>query len=116
MLKALFASGALIACSTGAAYADGFYLNPEYNAGFSGNQFAGSSLEGHVGWEKGAFYIQGGPALANDGSDSEWGWSAKTGVGAPVTEKFDIYGEVSVAKFEARDAGYGLKVGGKYKF
>ena len=45
---------------------DGLYVNPEYNAGFSGASFAGSSLELHVGYEKGPWYIQAGPALANE--------------------------------------------------
>jgi hypothetical protein len=38
------------------------------------------------------------------------------GIGASVSSAFNIYGEVSAAKFDDADAGYGLKVGGKYKF
>ena len=95
---------------------DGLYVNPEYNAGFSGSKFAGSSLELHVGYEEGPWYIQAGPALANDGSDSEWGMSAKTGLSAAVSDKADLYTEVSYAKFKDSDAGYGIKLGSKYRF
>ena len=99
------------------APADGLYLNPEFNAGWFGSDFTGSVLEGHVGWEKDGFYIQGGPAYAQpDGGDAELGFSGKMGIGADVSESFGVYGEVSAAKFDDVDAGYGLKVGGKYKF
>ena len=94
-----------------------WYINPEFNAGWSGSDFTGSVLEGHVGYEKDGLYIQGGPAYAQpDGGDAELGFSGKMGIGAAVSESFDVYGEVSVAKFDDVDAGYGLKVGGKYKF
>ena len=92
------------------------YVNPEYNAGFSGSKFAGSSLELHAGWEEGPWYIQAGPAMANDGSTSEWGFSGKTGLSAAVSKKADIYTEVSYAKFKDSDAGYGIKLGSKYRF
>jgi len=99
------------------ARADGLYLNPEFNAGWSGSDFTGSVLEGHVGYEAGGLYIQAGPAYAQpDGGDAELGFSGKMGISAPVSESFDVYGEVSAAKFEDIDAGYGLKVGGKYSF
>ena len=120
MFKLLIASGAVAiagAALASPAQADGFYLNPEFNAGWSGSDFTGSVLEGHVGWEKNGLYLQGGPALAQpDGGDAEVGFSGKMGIGADVSESFGVYGEVSVAKFEDVDAGYGLKVGGKYKF
>ena len=95
---------------------DGLYLNPEYNAGLSGSSFAGSSLELHVGYEEGPFYVQAGPAVANDSTKSEWGFSGKAGVSAPVNEKLDLYTELSYAKFQDADAGYGVKLGSKYRF
>ena len=61
-----------------ASEAGEIYVNPEYNAGFSGAEFVASSLELHAGFQEGPFYIQAGPALSNDGSDSEWGFSGKT--------------------------------------
>jgi hypothetical protein len=120
MFKLLIASGVAVSAAvlaSPAAKADGFYLNPEFNAGWSGSDFSGSVLEGHIGWEKEGFYIQGGPALAQpDGGDAEVGLSGKMGIGASVSESFGLYGEVSAAKFDDADAGYGLKLGGKYKF
>ena len=120
MLKALLVSSAVVGTAvlaSPAAKADGFYINPEYNGAFVGSDFGGGVLDGHVGFEAGAFYIQGGPSvLMPDGGDVETGFSAKTGVSAPVSENFDVYGEVSVAKYDGLDAAYGVKAGGKYKF
>ena len=115
MLKQLSLVGAL-ALAGAPAMAQSVYLNPEYNAGFSGSQFAGSSLELHVGWEEGPWYVQAGPAMSNDTVDSEWGFSAKTGVSAAVSDKMNLYTEASYAKFKDSDAGYGLKLGAKYAF
>ena len=105
-----------IALAGAPAMAEGVYFNPEVNAGFSGSEYSGSVLELHVGYEEGPWYIQAGPAMVNGGGDSEWGFSGKTGLSVPVTEKADVYGEVSYAKFEDTDAGYGVKVGAKYFF
>ena len=119
MFKLLIASGVAVSAAALAspAQAEGFYLNPEFNAGWSGSDFTGSVLEGHVGYEKGGLYLQGGPALAQpDGGEAEFGFSGKMGIGADVSESFGVYGEVSVAKFDDADAGYGLKVGAKYAF
>ena len=116
MFKPLAFASAIALAGAPAMAESGVYVNPEYNAGFTGSKFAGSSLELHVGYEEGPWYIQAGPALANDGSDSEWGMSAKTGVSGSVTEKMDLYTEVSYAKFKDSDAGYGIKLGSKYRF
>ena len=119
MFKLLIASGVAVSAAVLAspAQADGFYLNPEFNAGWTGSDFNASVLEAHVGWEKDGFYLQGGPALAQpDDGDAEVGFSGKMGIGASVSESFGIYGEVSAAKFDDVDAGYGLKLGGKWKF
>ena len=116
MFKPLAFASALALASAPAMAEGSVFINPEYNAGFTGSQFAGSTLELHVGYEEGPWYIQAGPALANDGSDSEWGMSAKTGVSGSVSEKMDLYTEVSYAKFKDSDAGYGIKLGSKYRF
>ena len=116
MFKPLAFASAIALAGAPAMAESGMYVNPEYNAGFSGSKFAGSSFELHVGYEEGPWYIQAGPALANDGSDSEWGMSAKTGLSAAVSEKADLYTEVSYAKFKDSDAGYGIKLGSKYRF
>ena len=120
MLKTLLVSGAVVSAAAvlaSPAQADGFYLNPEWNGAWSGSNFGGAVLDGHVGYESGAFYIQGGPSwLQPDAGDTTVGFSAKTGVSAPVSEKLDAYGEVSFAKYDGDDAGYVLKTGVKYKF
>ena len=119
MIKALIASGAVVTASVLAspAQADGFYLNPEWNGGWTGSDFGGAVFDGHVGYEAGAFYLQGGPSwLQPDAGDTTVGFSAKTGVSAPVADPLDVYGEVSFAKYEDGDASYGLKAGLKYKF
>ncbi len=119
MFKLLIASGVAVSAAVLAspAQAEGLYLNPEFNAGWTGSDFNASLLEGHVGYEAGGLYIQAGPAyLQPDGGDAELGFSGKMGIGTAVSESFDVYGEVSAAKFDDIDAGYGLKVGGKYKF
>ena len=118
MIKSLIASGVVATASVLAspALAGSIFVNPEYNAGFSGAEFIGSSLELHAGFQEGPFYIQAGPALANDGSDSEWGLSGKAGVSASVSSKLDLYTEVGYSKFEDVDAGYALKLGSKYVF
>jgi len=120
MIKALIVSSAVVGAAVLAspAQAEGnFYLNPEYNAGWSGSNFTAGVLDAHVGYESGAFYLQGGPSiLMVDGADAETGFSGKTGLSASVADNVDMYGEVSFAKYDGTDAGYGLKVAAKYKF
>ena len=118
MLKPLSVLGALALAGTPAMAEglDGLYLNPEFNAGFSGAQFSGSSLELHVGYEEGPWYIQAGPAMSNDTKSSQWGFSGKTGVSAAINDKMSLYTEASYAKFKDVDAGYVIKLGSKYAF
>jgi len=119
MIKALIVSSAVVGAAVLAspAQAEGFYVNPEYNAGWVGSDFTAGVLDAHVGYESGAFYLQGGPSvLMVDGADAEVGFSGKTGLSASVADNVDMYGEVSFAKYEDVDAGYGLKVGAKYSF
>ena len=117
MLKSFLCATSALALSAGGAVAGGVYLNPEYNHGWSGSDSLGGVLDAHVGYEKDAYYLQGGPSVAMpDGGDAEVGFSAKTGFSTPVAEKLDFYGEVSVSKFEDTDAAFGAKAGMKYKF
>lgn len=119
MIKSLSCAAGALVCALAVAplaKADGFYVNPEWNGAWSGSDFGGSVMDAHVGYEAGSFYIQGGPSwVSPQGSDTELGFSAKTGVSAPVADRIDVYGEVSYAKYENIDAGYGLKIGGKVK-
>jgi len=120
MIKALIVSSAVVGAAVLAspAQAEGnFFVNPEYNAGWSGSDFTAGVLDAHVGYESGAFYLQGGPSiLMIDGADAEVGFSGKTGVSASVSDSVDMYGELSFAKYEDVDTGYGLKLGAKYSF
>ena len=120
MFKALIASGAaafIAALATPALAGEAFFINPEWNAGWAGSTYGGSVLDGHIGYENGGWSIQAGPSvLMPQGGETEVGFSAKTSITAPVSPDFDVYGEVSLAKYDGLDTGYGLKLGGKYKF
>lgn len=116
------ASAALACAALGVAFvpaakADGFYVNPEYNLGFSGNQTnGGGTIDAHVGYEAGAWYIQGGPAVVfPEGGETDYQFSAKTGLSADVTDNLGIYTEVSMMTGDKSNS-YGLKLGSKYKF
>ena len=119
MIKAASAAIALMAIAAPAAMADGFYVNPEYNLGFTGNQTSGGGvIDAHIGYEAGPWYIQGGPQVVfPQGAATDYNFSAKTGLSADVTAdgKLGIYTEVSMATGDKSNS-YGLKLGSKYKF
>jgi hypothetical protein len=93
-----------------------FYVNPEYNQGFSGATSLGGVLNLDVGVENGPFYAQLGPALATGTGTADWGIAGKAGVSGKVSDHMNLYAEVSASKFDGADTGYGLKVGSKYTF
>jgi len=118
-IAAVAASPFLLA---GAAFA-GPYVNVESNASLTGSDYTGATTDVHIGYEgtvgTAAYYIQGGPAvIAQDGVDgTKTQFSGKAGLGAPVSEALDLYGEVSFLTAEGdTDNGYGAKVGAKFKF
>ena len=113
-----FACAALGVAFAPAAQADEtkFYVNPEYNQGFLGATSLGGVLNLDVGIENGPFYAQLGPALATGTGTSDWGVAGKAGVSGKVSDQMNLYAEVSAAKFDGADTGYGLKVGSKYTF
>ena len=123
MIKSLFAAGAAISLSAGAAVA-GPYVEVETNAGWVGDDYTAATTDLHVGYEgdlgeSASFYVQGGPALvAIDGEDTETEFSGKAGVGVEVTEQLGIYGEVSFLTDgdDAEDTNYGTKFGVRYTF
>jgi len=122
MFKAASAALACVALGVAfapAAKADGFYVNPEYNLGFSGNQTnGGGAIDAHVGYEAGPWYIQGGPTVVfPEDAATDYQFSAKTGLSADVTAdgKLGIYTEVSMITGDKSNS-YGLKLGSKYKF
>ena len=112
MLRSVLAIAAAFGLAS-PAMADGFYINPEYNSGFSGGEYLGATLEPHVGYENGAWYIQGGPALLDSTTGTDWGVSGKTGISVPMDANTDVYGEVSFADFADADTTYGIKMGFK---
>ena len=124
MFKTVFAATAALFTSAGAALA-GPYVNVETNAGWAGDDYVGATTDVHVGFggEVGAasVYIQGGPAIvAIDGEENETRISGKVGVGVPVTDALDIYGELSAItatdEFDMDDLSVGGKLGVTYTF
>ena len=124
MLKTVFAATAALFTSAGAALA-GPYVNVETNAGWVGDDYVGATTDIHVGFEgevgDASVYVQGGPAIvAIDGEENETRISGKVGVGVPVTDALDIYGELSAItasdEFDMDDLSVGGKLGVTYAF
>ena len=123
MIKSLFAAGAALSLSAGAAVA-GPYVEIENNAGWVGNDYSAAVTDFHVGYEgdlgeDASYYVQAGPALVSiDGQDSEGEWSGKAGVGVAITEQLSAYGEVSFLTdgSDSDDTNYGTKIGVRYSF
>ena len=119
MIKTLIASGAAVsAVALGSPVLAGTYVNIENNAGYQ-DGYQGSTTDLHVGYEGGdatyGFYIQGGPAITSDGSDSDMELSGKVGGSVQVAEDVSIYGEVSFITAED-DPAVGTKLGWKWNF
>lgn len=120
MKNALIVSGAVatsLALASLPAKADtSYYVNPEFNQGFSQSQAGVGTLEMHIGAENdNGFYIQGGPALATGQGETVWGVTGKAGVSGSISPDASLYAEVSAGKFDGSDVGFGLKVGSKFK-
>ena len=117
-LAALTASTALATPATA-----GVYANVEANSSRTGGNYESTVTDIHVGYEGGGekwgYYIQGGPAIvAVDGADSEQRLSGKLGGNFQATERFGVYGEVSVLTAEDTDddKSWGTKIGAKFSF
>ena len=121
MYKSIAAAAAVIALAPASAFA-GPYANVETNAGWAGSESVGAATDVHVGYEgtagSASYYIQGGPQIQTpNGGTTEIVFSAKAGAGVDLTEKLNVYGEVSVATgVDGADNGYGAKLGAKYSF
>ena len=122
MIKSVFAAGAALSLSAGAAVA-GPYVNVETNAGWVGDDYTAATTDIHVGYEgpigeSASYYVQAGPAIvAVDGEDTETQFSGKAGVGVEVTDGLGVYGEVSfLTADDDDDFGVGGKLGVKYAF
>ena len=124
MIKSALAAVAASPFFASAALA-GPYVNVETNAGWVGNDYSAAVTDLHVGYEAplgedASWYIQGGPAMVSiDGEDTETEYSGKAGLGVDVTERLNVYGEVSFLtedqSFED-DLGVGAKLGAKFSF
>ena len=99
----------------------GPYVNLEANSGFTGSDYTGTVTETHVGYEgdlgeNAGYYVQAGPAfVSEDGGETDTELSGKAGVSVAVTERVEVYGEISFITDEDAN-GYGTKVGATYRF
>ena len=121
LLKA--AAGAIAASAFGGAAFAGPYVNIENNAGYTGSDWNAAITDFHVGYEapiseSAGYYVQAGPAIVSvDGLDSTTEFSGKAGLGIDVTERVNVYGEISFLTVDAQDDNnYGTKLGIKYSF
>ena len=94
----------------------GPYVNVEANSGYTGNDYTGTVIDNHVGYEGNNWYVQGGPAVVlSDGAKSELELSGKVGGTTSLSERLALYGEVSFLTGD-NDTSYGTKAGLKYLF
>ena len=123
MIKSVFAAGAALSLSAGAAVA-GPYVNVETNAGWVGDDYTAATTDIHVGYEgpigeSASYYVQAGASLVTpDGGSDETVPSGKAGVGVALSDALGAYGEVSFigSGDDSVDRGYGAKLGLKYSF
>ena len=125
MIRSIACAAVVCAASVPAAFA-GPYVNVETNAGWAGDNYQGAVTDLHVGYEDdlgtaAGWYIQGGPALVNvDGAEAATHFSGKVGIGVDVTERLNVYGELSAltatSDFDMDDLNVGGKLGAKFSF
>ena len=124
MIKSALAALAATPVLATAALA-GPYVNVETNAGWVGDDYTAAVTDLHVGYEStlgesASWYIQGGPAIVSvDGEESETEISGKAGLGVDVTERLNVYGELSFLTADQSfedDLGVGAKAGVKFSF
>ena len=126
MIKTAIATlAAAAAVAVPSASFAGPYVNVEANAGWTGNDYTGTTTDVHVGYEgalgeDASYYVQGGPALVSaDGADLETRCSGEAGLGVGVTESLGVYTEVSFltdGDDTVDNLGVGGKLGVKYSF
>ena len=111
---AIAVSGVLV----GSAALAGPYANVENNAGYQ-DGYQGSTTDLHIGYEGGdgiyGFYLQGGPAITSDGSDSDMELSGKIGGSVQASPNVSLYAEASFITTED-DPSVGTKLGAKWNF
>ena len=122
-MKSIIAAGVLLGASA-PAFA-GPYANVESNSGWTGNDRNATITEVHGGWEfepsdNSTIYVQGGPAFVSvDDEDLRSEISGKAGVSVDITEKTEVYGEITFITNDRdfnNDLDLGVKIGGTYRF
>ena len=122
-MKSIIAAGVLLGASA-PAFA-GPYANVESNTGWTGNDRNATITEVHGGWEfepsdNSTIYVQGGPAFVSvDDEDLRNEISGKAGVSVDITEKTEVYGEITFITNDRdfnNDLDLGVKIGGTYRF
>ena len=117
-MKSIIAAGILLA-SAPAAIA-GPYVNVETNSNRYGNDYLGSVIETHVGYEGelgdlADYYVQGGPAFSlPNGSDAETDFSGKAGIVYEAAENLEIYKELYFITGD--ETATTFKAGATYRF
>ena len=97
-MKSIIAVGILLA--SGSAAIAGPYVNIEANSGRYGNDYTGSLVEVHKGYEgelgnAADWYVQAGPAFGlPNGSDATTDFSGKAGIVYNVSDNVEVYKEV----------------------
>ena len=98
----------------------GPYANVEANSSIFGDEFKGSVIETHVGYEgelgeDTGWYVQAGPAFTlNNGEEASTDFSGKAGVTTQLSEKVEVYGEYSF--ITGSELTSGIKAGATYRF
>ena len=118
-MKKIFAiSAASVLCAAPAIA--GPYGNIESNSGRIGNDYTGSLIETHVGYEgeigeASGYYIQAGPAFGvPDGEDATTDFSGKAGLTHEWTENLSSYKEGYFLTGD--ETSWNVKAGVTYKF
>ena len=122
MIKTAILSGILLGAAHGAFVSAqaGPYANIESNSAIYGDDFQGSVLEVHAGYEgelgeSTGYYVQAGPAFTfADGEEASTDFSGKVGVVTELTDKVEVYGEYSFITGDELSSG--VKAGATYRF
>jgi len=122
MIKSALAAVAAVPFVSSVALA-GPYVNIENNAGYTGSDWNAAITDFHIGYEgsiseSAGYYVQAGPSIVSvDGLDSTTEFSGKAGLGVDVTDRVNVYGEISFLTVDGQDDNnYGTKLGIKYSF
>ena len=116
-MKTILATAVFLSAATPALA--GPYVNIESNSNRVGNQYLGTVIEKHVGYENtignsGSYYIQAGPAVLSTVDSAEVEFSGKAGAAYQINEKASVYGEY--AFISGYEVGSAVKAGVKYNF